>query len=288
MRAPLRNTEKLRRIALMALCLFAPIILAGCVTREDAMTETHHDWPLIVTVHDGDTVSQIADRYNTSTDAICDENDIAPGSTIYPGQKLRVPGRESAWHETHPANNYSTGDHSYTSGHSDHVETRPLPPVASQTHSHPRQQYASNQPVLNNGDDLPVANGNVHFGTPVGGRVIANFGSYGNGQRNDGINIAAAFGTPVHVSADGVVTYSGNELKGYGNLILVKHANGYVTTYAHLGTIGVQAGQSVGRGDVIGSVGQTGDVQSPQLHFEIRRPDMSPVDPRPLLMASRE
>jgi len=127
----------------------------------------------------------------------------------------------------------------------------------------------------------------VHFGAPVGGRLIATFGSYGNGQKNDGINIAAAFGTPVHVSADGVVTYAGNELKGYGNLILVKHANGYVTTYAHLGTIGVQAGQRVGRGDVIGSVGQTGDVESPQLHFEIRH-DMEPVDPRPLLMASRD
>jgi murein DD-endopeptidase MepM/ murein hydrolase activator NlpD len=271
MRATLKNPERLKRIALLALCLVAPIILAGCVTREDAMLETHHDWPLIISVHDGDTVSQIADRYNTSTDAICDENDIAPGSTIYPGEKLRVPGNHEILRSEH---------------RSARVESRPLPPIWPQSHWR-SQQYVSNDPIVHSGDDFPVSNSGVHFAAPVGGRLIATFGSYGNGQKNDGINIAAAFGTPVHVSADGVVTYAGNELKGYGNLILVKHANGYVTTYAHVGTIGVRAGQRVSRGDVIATVGQTGDVESPQLHFEIRH-DMEPVDPRPLLMASRD
>ena len=275
MRATLKNGERLKRIAMIALCVAGPIILAGCVTRQDALTETHDDWPLVITVHDGDTLSEIADRYNVPTERICDANDIDSDSTIYPGEKLRIPGgHEARRDDSHPAQQRSAS-----------VERRELP--APKPRPQQQQQYAANDPVVRNGDDLPVSGGGQHFTSPVSGHVIATFGSYGNGQKNDGINIAAQFGTPVHVAADGVVTYAGNELKGYGNLILVKHAGGYVTTYAHVGTIGVQAGQHVARGDVIATVGQTGDVDSPQLHFEIRH-DMLPVDPRPLLMASRD
>jgi murein DD-endopeptidase MepM/ murein hydrolase activator NlpD len=125
------------------------------------------------------------------------------------------------------------------------------------------------------------------FVVPVSGKIISGFGSTASGERNDGINIAAATGTPIHAAADGVVTYAGNELKGYGNLILIKHGDTYVTAYAHTNSIGVARGQRVSRGDVIGTVGQTGDVTQPQLHFEIRR-NMKPIDPRALLTASRD
>jgi murein DD-endopeptidase MepM/ murein hydrolase activator NlpD len=125
------------------------------------------------------------------------------------------------------------------------------------------------------------------FVVPVSGKVIAGFGSYASGERNDGINIAAPAGTPIHAAADGVVTYAGNELKGYGNLILIKHGDTYVTAYAHTNSIGVARGQRVARGDVIGTVGQTGDVTQPQLHFEIRR-NMKPIDPRAILTASTD
>lgn len=125
------------------------------------------------------------------------------------------------------------------------------------------------------------------FVVPVSGKIIAGFGSTGGGQRNDGINIAAASGTPIHAAADGVVTYAGNELKGYGNLILIKHGDAYVTAYAHTNSIGVARGQRVAKGDVIGTVGQTGDVTRPQLHFEIRR-NMKPIDPRAILTASTD
>lgn len=125
------------------------------------------------------------------------------------------------------------------------------------------------------------------FVMPVSGRIIAGFGSTGGGQRNDGINIAAAEGTPIHAAADGVVTYAGNELKGYGNLILIKHGDSYVTAYAHADSIGVARGQRVAKGDVIGTVGETGDVRQPQLHFEIRR-NMKPIDPRAILTASND
>jgi murein DD-endopeptidase MepM/ murein hydrolase activator NlpD len=125
------------------------------------------------------------------------------------------------------------------------------------------------------------------FVVPVSGRIIAGFGRTASGERNDGINIAAATGTPIHASADGVVTYAGNELKGYGNLILIKHGDTYVTAYAHTNSIGVARGQRVAKGDVIGTVGQTGDVTQPQLHFEIRR-NMKPIDPRAILTASND
>ena len=85
-------------------------------------------------------------------------------------------------------------------------------------------------------------------------------------------------GTPVKAAEDGVVAYSGNELKGYGNLVLVRHANGYVTAYANASELLVKRGDTVKRGQVIAKAGQSGDVASPQLHFEIRK-GSTPVDP---------
>jgi murein DD-endopeptidase MepM/ murein hydrolase activator NlpD len=116
------------------------------------------------------------------------------------------------------------------------------------------------------------------FRWPVRGRVIAGFGPTPNGLQNDGINLAVPEGTPVKAAEDGVVAYAGNELKGYGNLVLVRHANGFVTAYAHASDILVKRGEAVKRGQVIAHSGQTGSVTSPQLHFEIRK-GATPVDP---------
>ncbi|MES2750953.1 MAG: peptidoglycan DD-metalloendopeptidase family protein [Pseudomonadota bacterium] len=116
------------------------------------------------------------------------------------------------------------------------------------------------------------------FRWPVRGRVITSYGAKTNGKQNDGINVAVPEGTPVKAAEDGVVAYSGNELKGYGNLILVRHSNGYVTAYAHASELMVKRGDSIKRGQVIAKSGQTGEVGSPQLHFEIRKGSTS-VDP---------
>ena len=93
---------------------------------------------------------------------------------------------------------------------------------------------------------------------PVSGKIIAGFGATGGGQRNDGINIAAVQGTPIHAAAVGVVTYAGNELKGYGNLILIKHGDSYVTAYAHADSIGVARGlhKIGGDGCLVGGVAE--------------------------------
>jgi murein DD-endopeptidase MepM/ murein hydrolase activator NlpD len=116
------------------------------------------------------------------------------------------------------------------------------------------------------------------FRWPVRGRIIAGFGPKPNGQQNDGIDVAVPENTPIKAAEDGVVAYAGNELKGYGNLVLVRHSNGFVTAYAHTSEIMVKRGDAVKRGQVIAKSGQTGSVTSPQLHFEIRK-GSTPVDP---------
>ncbi len=116
------------------------------------------------------------------------------------------------------------------------------------------------------------------FRWPVRGKVITSYGAKTNGKANDGINLAVPEGTPVKAAEDGVVAYSGNELKGYGNLVLVRHSNGYVTAYAHASEVLVKRGDTIKRGQIIAKSGQSGEVGSPQLHFEIRK-GSSPVDP---------
>ena len=120
------------------------------------------------------------------------------------------------------------------------------------------------------------------FRWPVRGRVIAGFGSKPNGAQNDGINLAVPEGTPIKAADDGVVAYAGNELKGYGNLVLIRHSNGYVSAYAHASELLVKRGDTIRRGQVIAHAGQTGNVTSPQLHFEIRK-GSTPVDPTQFL-----
>ncbi len=112
------------------------------------------------------------------------------------------------------------------------------------------------------------------FRWPARGRVIQGFASGGN----DGINIALPEGTQVKAAEAGVVAYAGSELKGYGNLVLIRHPNGFVTAYAHNGDISVKRGDQVTRGQTIARSGQSGNVGSPQLHFELRK-GSQPVDP---------
>jgi murein DD-endopeptidase MepM/ murein hydrolase activator NlpD len=116
------------------------------------------------------------------------------------------------------------------------------------------------------------------FRWPVNGRVITAFGPRPSGEQNDGINVSVPEGTPIKAAEDGVVAYAGSELKGYGNLVLVRHANGFVTAYAHASELNVKKGDTVKRGQVIGKAGSTGNVTGPQLHFEVRK-GATPVDP---------
>jgi murein DD-endopeptidase MepM/ murein hydrolase activator NlpD len=116
------------------------------------------------------------------------------------------------------------------------------------------------------------------FRWPVRGKVIAGFGKKADGERNDGVNLAVPEGTPVKAAEDGTVIYAGNELKSYGNLVLIRHSNGWVSAYAHNKELKVKRGQQVRRGEVVSASGMTGGVTTPQVHFELRK-DATPVDP---------
>jgi murein DD-endopeptidase MepM/ murein hydrolase activator NlpD len=122
------------------------------------------------------------------------------------------------------------------------------------------------------------------FSWPVNGKVVASFGDKSGGLRNDGINILAPRGSPVRAAGNGVVAYAGNELPGFGNLVLIRHGDGWMSAYAHNDKILVNRGDSVARGQTIGRVGSTGNVSEPQLHFELRR-GTEAVDPIPHLGA---
>jgi murein DD-endopeptidase MepM/ murein hydrolase activator NlpD len=117
---------------------------------------------------------------------------------------------------------------------------------------------------------------------PVHGRILAGYGAAPSGRRNDGINIAAPLGAPIRAVGGGVVAYVGNQLRGYGNLVLIKHPDGFISAYAHCETLLVRKGEQVARGQVIAKVGATGGVAEPQLHFELRRGEEA-VDPRQFL-----
>jgi murein DD-endopeptidase MepM/ murein hydrolase activator NlpD len=155
-------------------------------------------------------------------------------------------------------------------------------------HAKPAWYTASNLPAPTTRTLAPVVDypTTPTFAWPLTGQVISDFGAGGSGERNNGINIAAAEGTPIRAAAAGTVSYAGNELRGYGNLVLIKHEDGYVTAYAHAERIVVARGDTVTKGQIIAYAGSTGDVTTPQLHFEIRH-GVQPVNPRTLLLASR-
>lgn len=123
------------------------------------------------------------------------------------------------------------------------------------------------------------ASDKADFRWPARGRVISGYSGKGG---NEGINIAVPEGTPIKAAEGGTVAYAGSELKGYGNLVLIRHPNGYVSAYAHNGELKVKRGDTVKRGQVVANSGQTGNVSSPQLHFELRK-GSAPVDPTPYL-----
>jgi murein DD-endopeptidase MepM/ murein hydrolase activator NlpD len=116
----------------------------------------------------------------------------------------------------------------------------------------------------------PISPSEKIFSYPVTGEIIMGFGTQPNGSQNDGLNIAAPQGAPIRAAAAGTVTYAGNELPGFGNLVLVKHENGWMSAYGHMDKIRVKRGESLKKGQELGTIGKTGSVSSPQLHFELR------------------
>ena len=234
------------------------------------------------TVAPGETLSSISRKYKVSLTTIARASNIEPHTQVRIGDQLTIPGARAQASAPAPAQ-----------------VTQPSwpaqPQAAAPQVTPPPQRTAAVAPPVNTARAITPAADNPApdtksvtstampvFRWPVRGRVVSAFGPKTTGQQNDGINVAVPEGTPVKAAEDGVVAYAGNELKSYGNLVLIRHANGYVTAYAHASEILVKRDQQIKRGQVIAKSGQTGTVNAPQLHFEIRK-GSSPVDPMPYL-----
>jgi len=287
---PLRRTL----IAVLALSL------GGCAGTDKASYNLRAPAPgsyFTVEVHSGDSLSDLARHYQVKEDDLLAMNDIPHPDRVSAGGRLRVPayGLPYASREDRlaasPISNHPrierTALRDLTPAHSDAAvpipRPRPGPSAREAAQAAPAQQAWWSFDWLSSAGSQ--TGGVVKFLWPVQGRVISPFGSSSTGERNDGINISTTRGAPVRAAASGTVTYVGNELKGYGNLVLIRHDNGYVTAYAHSDSIKVSRGEHVERGQVIAYAGSTGDVGEPQLHFELRA-GTRPVDPKPYLVAS--
>jgi len=226
----------------------------------------------------GETVYAISRRYDVSLTELVRLNEIGKPFTIVTGQTLLLPDAQqtavaTAAPETAGSEAEAAGD-AEESGAEAQVATV-TPPAAKRV-------------VLPPSTNIPHPKGlsGSGFLWPVEGKLISRFGVKGKGLRNDGINIAAPAGAPIRAAQNGVVAYRGNELRGFGNLILIKHDKGFMTAYAHASKILVERGARVKRGDVIARVGNTGSVAQHQLHFEIRR-GRQPIDPLNYLRRDR-
>ena len=246
----------------------APIITGSVPQRAPASGQHVH------TVAPGETLSKISRNYSVSLSAVAKANNIEPHTQVKIGDHLVIPGvRPQASTQAPPASI---------------AQQRPViaPPQQKVAAAPPVSTVRSITPAADNPapEAKPVTTAATMptFRWPVRGRVINGFGPKTAGTQNDGINVAVPEGTPIKAAEDGVVAYAGNELKSYGNLVLVRHSNGYVTAYAHASEILVKRDEPIKRGQVIAKSGQTGNVTAPQLHFEIRK-GSSPVDPMPYL-----
>jgi murein DD-endopeptidase MepM/ murein hydrolase activator NlpD len=214
-------------------------------------------------VRPGEDLYAIAAAYGIDAYALATLNGLAPPFAVSAGQRLALPPAGDQASPPSPPAAQPNGPPS--------IAATPVRPDDDQAHAH----WAAPPPRA--GGEAPVVD-EAGFIWPVNGDVISEFGAKGSGLVNDGINIAAMRGTPVRAAEGGVVAYAGNELRGFGNMLLIKHADGWVTAYAHTEELLVNRGERVGKGQVIARVGSTGSVSRPQLHFEMRQ-GKKPVDP---------
>lgn len=237
-------------------------------------------------IESGESLYTIARHYDVTAQAITQANGMSSPDKIFVGQKLIIPGRPDLLSAKGPAIGSSTkvasltptpatpATHSPVAAPKTDVAPAPVSDPAKLQSSTPvpAATKVANAPVE------PAMSGADKFRWPVSGKVIVDFIA----SKQTGINIEAPDGAAIRAAENGQVIYVGSGVEGYGNLVLIRHANGYVSAYAHLKSISVVKGANVSRGDTIGTAGMTGSVSRPQLHFELRK-GATPVDPIPLL-----
>jgi murein DD-endopeptidase MepM/ murein hydrolase activator NlpD len=233
----------------------------------------------------GDRLGAVAQAYGVSLEALAEANDLAPPYVIYVGQTLRLPsGGEAApvRYVVRRGDTLSDIAQRFDVALADVAATNdiasPYQLSVGQSLAIPGVQTAKAVP-----DAAPPPLTGRGFLWPVSGKVVGGYGVTASGQHRNGINIAARKGAPVVAAEDGIVVYASDGIDGYGRMILVRHDEGYITTYAHNAALLVEVGDVVRRGQVIARVGDTGDVSTSQLHFELRR-GTKPINPEAVLV----
>lgn len=235
------------------------------------------------TIQSGESLYTIARRYDVTTQAIVQANALSSPDRIVVGQKIIIPGRADLLANPAPAPVTEVATTSPV------VPQTPAPTqtaalgdasvLAEAATPAPAQAAPAQQPAQQVANvPEPSMSGADKFRWPVNGRIITDFAA----SKGTGINIEVPEGTAIKAAENGTVIYTGSGVEGYGNLVLVRHPNGYVSAYAHLQSIAVSKGAAINRGDTIGAAGMTGSVSRPQLHFELRK-GATPVDPVPML-----
>jgi murein DD-endopeptidase MepM/ murein hydrolase activator NlpD len=255
------------------------------------------------TVSPGQTLSSIARLYGVSAKDLASANALGSTNQLKSGQKLKIPGHDGQQQavalRTDPSrreekprgedpnakpdaanglNKSPSADPATTASVAKPVETASIAKPATPNQPVAYAPPSETAPAATNASaDAGSTNGTT-FRWPVRGRIITGFGASATGEKNDGINLAVPEGTSIKAAEAGTVIYAGNELEGYGNLVLVRHADGWVSAYAHNSKILVKRGDAVRRGQIISQAGASGSVNAPQLHFELRR-GSKPVNP---------
>jgi murein DD-endopeptidase MepM/ murein hydrolase activator NlpD len=253
-------------------------------------------------VRPGDTASQIAQRYGVPLRELVRVNAIEPPYVIRVGQRLAIPDAARLTASTSTPSSIPTvmvpaePPPRGVAAPRGTVEVAPLPAPSVVSAAAPQvspspppvpapPQAAALPPPANPPAPAPEGDTSVRAVAgrmlwPVRGVIVSDYGPKPGGLQNDGINIAAPRGTAFRAAESGVVIYAGNELRGFGNLLLLRHEGGYVTAYAHADELAVRRGDQVRKGQTIGRVGSSGNVTGPQLHFEVRRGTqaVNPID----------
>ena len=212
----------------------------------------------------GDTLYSISKAYGVDLTTLSRVNHIEPPYTLAIGQRLDLPGAVTT-------NTAAYDREDTTEWYAPKTTSKKTTASTKKTTTVKKASTAKKTTVKKaSTSTTKVQKRTSKFAWPVKGKVISKFGTIGKGRTNDGINIRAAKGTAVKAADKGTVVYAGNELKGFGNLILVKHSGGWITAYAHNQKLLVKKGQKVVKGEKIATVGDTGGVNEPQLHFEVR------------------
>jgi murein DD-endopeptidase MepM/ murein hydrolase activator NlpD len=238
------------------------------------------------TVREGESLYAISKSYGVKAAELQQANGITDPRSVRAGAVLKVPG---------------TGDSTAVAAAEPAATLEPAAEAPARVADAPVVVQTTREPTVINRRETQVASRDSEVSTgainpaperqrsssdklrwPVHGRILTGFGQRSDGTHNDGINLSVPQGTSVHAAENGTVAYAGSELKGYGNLILVRHDNGWVTAYAHNDELMVKRGDKVQRGQVIAKAGRSGAVDQPQVHFELRQ-GSKPVDPVPFL-----